>query len=118
MKVYVASKWEERPRVQAVMAYLRSFGHTITYDWTHCEQFSQEQAQRDVQGVMDADILIFIAEEDLPYKGAYVEFGIAVARGIPIYVTGNAIDQCIFTLLPNVHRGLPDLFRLIEEGGL
>lgn len=109
MRVYVAAKWEDRERAREVMYLLVKAGHQITYDWTICDQFSEEQAQRDVSGVLTANALVFIAEKDLHYKGAYVEFGIAVAQNIPIYVMGHYIDQCIFTKLPNVYRGIEQL---------
>lgn len=109
MKIYVATKWEERFYARQVMDALVAAGHTITYDWTHGEQISREQAELDKRGVMTADALVVIAERDLAYKGTYVEFGIAVARGIPIYIEGNAIDGCIFTKLPEVRRGITSL---------
>jgi nucleoside 2-deoxyribosyltransferase len=114
MKIYVASKFEEYPRVREIMAALIEAGHTITYDWTNCDQFTVEQAAKDMDGVLSADALVFIAEENLPYKGAYVEFGIAVARGIPIYLLGNAANACIFTKLPQVQRGLGNLLTPVQ----
>src|SRR4051812_27671723 len=109
MKLYVAAKWEDRPRARVIMDRLIAAGHTITYDWTRAEQFSIAQACHDKQGVMDADALVFIAEHDYAFKGAYVELGMAVARGIPIYILGEAINACIFILLPEVHRGIGPL---------
>ncbi len=109
MRIYVATKWEEKDRAREVMADLRHKGHTITYDWTRCEQFSAEQARNDVMGVMTADALVLIAEKPLAYKGAYVEFGIAVARNIPIYLIGTGMDECIFTQLANVEHSIGSL---------
>jgi nucleoside 2-deoxyribosyltransferase len=107
MRVYVATKWEEIPRAREVMATLIQAGHTITYDWTHGEQFNLEQAQADKQGVLTADAMVFIAEKPLAYNGALAEFGMAIARGIPIYVLGTGIDANIFINLPEVRRGFP-----------
>ena len=90
-------------------------GHTITFDWTTAEQFCKEQAVLDKQGVMTADALVFIAEKDLRYCGALVELGMAVARGIPIYVIGEAINGCIFITLPQVVRGIGDLLLSTTE---
>lgn len=103
MRIYVATKFEERERAREVMFALVAAGHSITYDWTTNEEFSVAQAARDRQGVMDADALVFIAEKDLAYRGAWVEFGIAVARNIPIYILGAFYLQCIFWRLANVH---------------
>jgi len=107
MKVYVATKLEEKERARAVMAELRAMGHTITYDWTTNDQVNQEQAMNDFEGVLEADALVLIAERDLPYCGTLVEFGMALALNIPVYVLGNALDRCIFMRLPEIYDGLP-----------
>ena len=109
MRIYVAAKWEDRPRARIIMDRLIAAGHEITYDWTRAEQFSVVQASHDKQGVMTADALVFIAEKDLSYKGAYVEFGMAIAIGLPVYILGHHIDQCIFTKLPQVTYGIENL---------
>ncbi len=110
MRIYVASKFEEQTRVREVMAQLRTAGHAITYDWTMNEQISPEQARKDVMGVLSADALVLIAEKDLNYCGALVEFGIAIGRELPIFVIGDALnDRCIFMKLPNLIRGIQPL---------
>ena|SRR5467141_3758616 len=114
MRVYVASKFENYSRVREVMFQLVEAGHTITYDWTQCDQFTEDQASKDMAGVMTAHALVFIAEKDLPYRGAYVEFGMAIARGIPVYIMGRHIDQCIFTKLPQVQYGIEPLLQPIK----
>lgn len=108
MKLYVATRWENRRYARMMMFKLVEAGHTITYDWTLNEEASTATAQRDLQGVREADALVLLA--DLPnMMGAWVEFGAAAIRGIPIYVAGNADSRCIFLHLPNVHRGLEAL---------
>ncbi len=110
MRIYVASKFEEQERVREVMGQLVAAGHVITYDWTTNEQISPEQARKDVMGVFSADALVLIAEKDLNYCGALVEFGMALTREIPIYVLGSALDdRCIFMRLPNLIRGIEPL---------
>lgn len=111
MRIYVATKYEEKVRAKEVAQQLEAVGHTITYAWWNNEQVSSAQAVADAAGVETADALVLIVEKDLPYAGALVEFGIAVGRGIPIYILGSAIDErCIFMKLPNLHRnGLASL---------
>lgn len=109
MRVYLATKFEEGPRVKAVAMALEAAGHTITYKWWFNDEFTTEQASKDMAGVMTANALVFIAEKDLPYKGAFVELGMAIARNLPVYIMGNAIDACIFVKLPNIHRGIEPL---------
>ena len=119
MKVYVASKFENRTRVQEVMAQLVTAGHEITYDWTRNSQVSSIQAEADLDGVLDADALVLIVEDDLPYRGALVEFGIALGAGIPVFVMGNALDErCIFFKLREscgVIRGIEELLTLLAR---
>jgi len=104
MKIYVAAKWEERPRAQEVMAQLVRAGHTITYNWTLNENFTQACAVLDANGVKDADVVLALVEKDLPYQGLWVEVGIAVGRGIPVMLVGDYGEKNIFTLLPLVQR--------------
>ena len=83
MKVYVAAKCEDKANSALLMNQLREVGHTISYDWTQCSVCNEEQARRDMEGVLDADVFVGIFVENLPYLGAVAEFGMAAARGIP-----------------------------------
>lgn len=107
LKVYVASKWENKRRVREVMGMLELSGHEITYDWTHQEVDTRTQAIRDLRGVVDADVYVGIFEEEASYKGALVEMGAALALGKPVYILGDwsGIDQCIFFRHPHIRRG-------------
>ena len=116
MKVYVAAKWEDRVAANRLMNRLIMAGHTITRNWTQCDQFSPEQAGNDMHGVMMADAFVFLAEKPLAYKGAYTEFGMALARGIPIYLLGHGADANIFTQLPQIHRTLDPLLERAYTG--
>jgi nucleoside 2-deoxyribosyltransferase len=118
MKVYVASKWENKPRVKEIMTILREHGHTITYDWTECEVSNVEQAILDLRGVADADILVGVFEKDTAYKGSLVELGAALALGKPVYILGDApvIYDCIFFRHPHVRR-VNDIWEVISEKG-
>lgn len=118
MRVYVAAKWEDRERAREVMWRLERSGHTVTYDWTRGpEDLSAAQALIDIDGVRRAEALVFLADRKYAFMGALVEFGVAVERGIPIYLVGGHIDACIFTYLPQVERMLhvSDLPLLAEE---
>ena len=102
IRVYIATKYEAGPRAAELAEVLTDLGHDITYEWWKNEQFTAEQAAFDAEGVVTADALIFIAEEDYRYAGAYVEMGMALALGIPVLLLGHAIDKCIFVKLPGV----------------
>lgn len=112
MRIYVAGKFEDKARIQEVQRLLRSEGHSITYDWTVDEDpVSSVQAMNDMHGVMKCDAFVFVAYEDLNFRGAYAEFGMALALGKPVYILGTGADRCIFTNLPQVHRGIDALLR-------
>jgi nucleoside 2-deoxyribosyltransferase len=118
MKIYVASKWEEKDRVQELMALLREAGHEITYDWTQCGTYNRTQAIHDLRGVADADVFVGVFEKDVPYAGALVELGIALALGKPIYIFGDApvLARCIFLEYPGIQFGISAFVHDLIEG--
>ena len=112
-KIYVAGKFQDRWYIRWVMAELQDRGHTITCDWTRHELAQDDPerqakcrafAQEDFQGVAEADLVILILEKDFPYKGSYVEMGMALARNIDVWVLGQAGDSCIFMNLPQIRK--------------
>ena len=104
MRIYVATKWERRDRAKGLIQQLIAAGHTITYDWTAQEQDSPRQAVADLHGVATADVVVILAEEDLPYRGTYVELGVALALDIPVWLIGHGLDQCLFVHHPHITR--------------
>ena len=115
MKIYVATKWENRQRARIVMADLKDLGHTITWDWTNDAgdgvMNQRKQAINDYNGVIDADAVVLILENDYPYEGTLVELGIALGAGKPVFILGEApvTKRCVFIQHPNVFRGLSGL---------
>jgi len=112
MKIYVAGKYQDRDRVRFIHQLLREQGHEITIDWTNhdiypndaiAEKLSQF-AQDDVWGVLNADIFIGLMTLPFEYKGLWVEMGIALGKGIPVYVIGDAGSNCIFHNHPLVKK--------------
>ncbi len=111
MRLYIATKWEMRQEAEAFAHLAIRAGHTITYRWWEAEQDSSVQVSLDAVGVMQADMLVVLAETNQAYKGVYVEMGIAIGRNIPIRLVGTGLDCCIFSKHPYVqHRTLADLF--------
>src|SRR5205809_904896 len=119
MIIYVSTKWEEKDRAREIMALLKGAGHTISFDWTQAETVSAAQALLDFRGVRDADVVVCIFEENVPYRGALVEMGMGLALGKPIYVLGDALaGHLIFLSHPNVRLGENVFVRdLLSEGG-
>lgn len=110
MRIYIATKYEEKSRAAEMAEVLERAGHTITYKWWFNEQVTIEQALADMWGVVGADALVLIVEKDLNYCGALVEMGIAIGCDKPVYVLGHQLDdRCIFMHLPSVHKGIEPL---------
>lgn len=106
IKIYLASKWENREAIKNMMSYIIGHGFKITTDWTTHTDFSQSQlySMIDLDGVKDCDVLIVYAPTKLPYKGTYVELGIALGLDKDIYIIGNGIDECVFSKHPNIKK--------------
>lgn len=106
MKIYVASKFEERQLVRRVQNALILMGHEITLDWTDHKYedggYPDEYSQDDVDGVKRADLYVGIFVNEHQYMGSLVEMGIALGCSIPVDIIGHEIDRCIFVHHPFV----------------
>lgn len=106
MKIYVATKWENRENARKFMDYLENYGHEITYDWTIGQQVNEDQAIADMAGVVTADVLVFLADKELAYTGALIEVGAALGCGKRVYVLGDAsVTKTLFFKHPLVRHG-------------
>ena len=83
MKFYIASKLENFEQVQYLRDRLKEQGWTHTYDWTQhgsvktvCTKILKEVAEKEFQGVADADVVIVLTPQG---RGTHVELGIALA---------------------------------------
>ena len=106
LRIYIACKYERKEAARALMAAVRAAGHVVTHDWTQEAEGADLEAcaLADVDGVCSADVLVIEPTDGC--KGAWVEFGIAVACLIPIVVVGQG--GCIFERLPRVHHCTAD----------
>ena len=115
MRIYLSGKWEDRARCQFYMKLLRNAGHEITVDWTdhkyEDENYPKEYCSDDVKGVREAEAYIGVfIEKEYKYRGALVEFGIALGQGKKCYFIGHAQDSCIFR-----HHPLVQTFESISD---
>lgn len=115
-KVYVAASSHELPRARAVMRALEAAGFIITWDWTDSVEAKiaagvaeakmddaecEACARRDLQGVAEADALVFLAPNGTSKMG-WLEVGFALALGIPCitaHPSGEVARQSIATRL-------------------
>lgn len=104
-----------KEEVRLAQSLLKAKGHEITYDWTNDDadagpldefmipenfEIARAIAQRDLNGVRFADLVLFIPPKD-GGRGCYTEMGMALALGIPVIVRGPYFNS-IFMRLPGV----------------
>jgi len=117
MKIYVASKFENYPDVRRVYADLRQLGHEITLDWTEMGGPTQEVAVVEWNAIVSCDLFIGLFDKPFIFKGAWVEFGIALGHKKNCILVGEEIPQsCVFHLLPMV-KVVPSIQHLYFELG-
>jgi Nucleoside 2-deoxyribosyltransferase len=107
MKIYIAGKWEEHDVINKYATLLEDEGHTISFPWfrLHLGDTPYPQAaSEDIDGVASAHACIFIFERELPYSGAMVELGAALALHKQVIIVGAAAQRTIFTSHPLVTR--------------
>lgn len=117
-RLYVAGSSGERARASSFMDHARIYGHSITYDWVRAMRAVEDEfadlrewelpsnvrldaALADLGAVGTSDLLIVLVPEwHNPTRGAWIEYGYAIGRGIPVWIVGTdtRIANCtIFT---------------------
>jgi nucleoside 2-deoxyribosyltransferase len=112
IKVYLAAQFARRDEMRGHRSTLESVGITVTSRWLDeegsldgsmddkTEEFYIKTAYIDLEDVRAARCLIFFAEDPkigIKRGGRHVEFGYALALGIPIAVIGpkeNIFHHC------------------------
>ncbi len=109
VKVYLASSFKLKDRVERIAEKLKKNGYDITREWWHTnfkkddgmdelsdrEWYQHEDVEWVVQesfdAIEEADIYILVAPEDYTKKfnGANIEFGYALAKGLECYSIGE-----------------------------
>ena len=115
MKIYVAGKTDDWPRVRTVQDLCKKLSHTITYDWTRVveqigpdacttgkvdEEFRNQCAIDDLAGTEDCDLLIMLAYPGL--CGTLIECGMALGQGKPVICIGEPERNSVFFALDQV----------------
>lgn len=103
MKIYLASRFDNKENLKPIADRLRELDHELTSDWVEQEsrtdnfEDAMKWAWKDITDVGRADVLILDCTAG-PGKGMYVELGYAIARHKLILVIGES--GTIFTTLP------------------
>jgi len=115
MRVYLAAPYQQKDQINIYAAQLRAGGIEVTSSWleeTHKPTIQMDEltsaehleyAVRDVADIRKAKIFVLFTDptKTVFRAGRHVEFGIAVERGMPIYVVGAEFEN-IFHHLPKV----------------
>lgn len=104
MKVYVAC--HNPDLAEGIANKLRKRGWEITSRWhdgrpfkpteEHTHQERMDIAMMDVDGVTAADAVVLIAGPEKYSGGKFVEAGIAIGQGKPVYVVGRRENMLLW----------------------
>ena len=123
MKFFVSGKIGVEGDAKDVMEALRNAGHEITFDWIglpHLKPYDDNPndcgiaAIVDCDGVKEADVLVIIPH--VRGVGMFVEFGMAIACGIPIRVIVNPwLRSCTMFFYHPLVKRVSGVQEIIEE---
>jgi len=132
MRIYIAARYSRLNEVQALAQKLRDYGYTVDASWIKgahewdSEAMAVENASKDVPvigqrfaeddiaDIERSDVMICLTEEPRSTNGRggrHVEYGYALAKGIPILILGPR--ENVFYCLQN--RGVMKAPGIIPE---
>ena len=130
MQVYFAGpyQWKERIEVYA-QRFTEGLGVSVTSSWLNelhapdmqlaelADDVNTKYAKADLRDIDRADVFVLFAvpatDTPIPRAGRHVEFGYALARGLPIYVVGLEKEN-IFHYLPGQVQHFATFADLLE----
>lgn len=112
MRIYIAAPWADKDQMPRIAAAFEAAGQEITHKWWEVENLPEaerspellrNQADSDVQGVVDAKVLVLLNTSKS--EGKATEQGIAIGLDKPIVAVGKlgALSQNVFHYLPRYH---------------
>jgi hypothetical protein len=103
LDIYLAGSTKELERVERVKTVLLYQGHSLTFDWAgaegevrmgegddtwdHAPLAARDLSQKEVNAVMDADVLILLCPPRGRGLGCYLETGVALGNDIDVWVS-------------------------------
>jgi hypothetical protein len=107
MKVYVATRYEDKAEAARWIQHVRDLGVEVTHDWTAVEEAGADPVLRrsyacaDMEGVRDADVVWILAPEE-GGRGCWTELGMALALHKYVVVSGPGVRKNIFDTLASI----------------
>ena len=116
MKYFVSGSIADKSRIQDIYRKIKDAGHSIVHDWTLTDDMDDklksrdeagERIEKDIDGVLEADIYVIDTDNERPGKAMYAELGAALASyklvGKPIvYTIGPLNHLSVAYLHPDV----------------
>ena len=128
MKIYIASSFNLIPKIEEVCSLLEGAGHEVLVKWWtrldlkkkfevldpddfYAEPECANAYERDFNGVMLCDVLLFVADaKPRYYTGANIELGIALGNSIRCMSVGSLRNSALYY---NVYRA-KDMHDVLE----
>jgi len=115
LKAYLAAPYVRKEQIREYAAELRAGNVVVTSTWLNephspttltnelTPESNRQYAIQDVKDVYAANLLVFFTDPtgEIVRGGRHLEFGIALARRIPIFVVGKEMEN-IFHHMPGV----------------
>lgn len=122
MKLYIAGHSQERAR--SVAKLCSEAGHEITSRWleedfsktpTYTDDDREKIAGIDVDDVMAADALVLLPSPRRIPGGKFVEVGVAIGVGIPVYILGHRENMLMHHRLCSCFSSAEDFLKTVES---
>lgn len=123
-RIYVAGPWAHKDACKHTVLQLRAAGLHVTSRWVfrpeteyECDpKLMESEALRDIEDIDDANVFFHLNLEKS--EGKATELGIAVHKGLPIFVLGGKRNN-VFLHLPWLHHvsSVEEFIRIMGEGG-
>lgn len=116
MKIYVASRFQDKEKVKDIYKKLKSEGHQISGDWTghtHTKPYTKNQklskkySIEDINSVINCDVFVLLTNQE-PGIGSTTELGGALALYVKnkrpkVYIVGDNLDGNMFYFHPAIN---------------
>ena len=108
MRLYVAAHFQDMGDAENVASLLESAGHTVVSDWHRKDENESELsisdkieiAIKDEAQVSESEGLVLLETPHLVTGGKFVEAGICIGRGKPVFLLGKPENVMMYH--PNV----------------
>ena len=97
--IYLASTWENRFTLRPIANKIESLGHNVTSNWIWIDESfdGRTEAIRDYNDINGSCTLVLWPDEHTKHSsGKFVEFGIALAWGLDIFIVDRSTSSCVF----------------------